>query len=107
MTQSDGLLRDFAAMHPRGRGPASPTGGMISGQSRNELAEPDIVPVDILRAEFATTVRLVAQPVIDFCASPYKFFIKSFDVVNPEITYPKARWTQSSAERCVYDRQSV
>ena len=54
------------------------------------MAEPDIVPVDILRTEFATTVRLIAQPVIDFCTALYELLIKSVDVIDPEIHVPKS-----------------
>ena len=60
------------------------------GRSRNDLAEPDIVPVDILRTEFATPVRLIAQPVIDFCTALYELLIKSVDVIDPEIHVPKS-----------------
>ena len=49
---------------------------------RNDLAEPDIVPVYILRTEFTTTVWLIAQPVVDFCTPLYELLIKSVDVID-------------------------
>jgi hypothetical protein len=54
-------------------------------RSRTDLTEPDVVPVDVLRAEFAATVGLIAKTVIDFSAAPYKLPIKRVDVINPEV----------------------
>jgi hypothetical protein len=58
-------------------------------RSRNILAKPNIVPVNILRPEFATAIGLIAQPVIDFRAALYELLIKSVDIVDPEIHVPK------------------
>src|SRR6516225_9600424 len=59
-------------------------------QSGNDLAESDIVSVDILCPELATTVWLIAQPIIDFCTTLHKLLKKSVDVICPEIHVPKA-----------------
>jgi D-alanyl-D-alanine carboxypeptidase len=51
--------------------------GASPGRSREDLPEPDIVPVDILRTKFAAAVGLIAQPMIDRRAALHKLFMKS------------------------------
>src|SRR5271156_5380892 len=57
--------------------------------SRNDLPKADIVPVDILGAEFAATVGFIAKLVIDFRAAPYELIVERIDVIDPEIHIPK------------------
>jgi len=53
-----------------------------SGRSRSDLAETDVVPIDILRTKFATTIRLIAQPVIDFCTALYELHETWFNMTS-------------------------
>ena len=72
-----------------------------SGRSGNDLAEPNMVPVDILRTEFATSVWLIAQPVVDFCTALYELLIKSIDVIDPEYMYQSPAETVQRGTMCL------